>query len=214
MRPSERESDMDTELQSGVDFLHRHDMPYVGTGLTMPPDDAKTASHRSVALQSAVRLLTEAARALGSNKDEAQVCISKAAALLQAESDVMEMGARPSGSNRLPLAPWQVARVIGFIEGNLSKKIGVGDLAAIARLSSSHFARAFRATVGETPYAYLIRRRIEHAQGLILRADKPLAQIALDCGFGDQAHIAKLFRRMVGVSPGAWRRAHGTTARD
>jgi AraC family transcriptional regulator len=201
---------METQLQ-GVDSPNEHEMPYAATVLATPQDDAKSAGHhRSVALQSAIRFLTEAGRALWSNKDEAHVCIAKAAALLQAESDVRDMSVGPSGSNRLPLAPWQVTRVIGFIEGNLSKKIAVRDLAAVARLSSSHFARAFRATVGETPYAYLIRRRIELAQRLILRTDRSLAQIALDCGFGDQAHIANLFRRMVGVSPGAWRRAHGT----
>jgi AraC family transcriptional regulator len=176
--------------------------------------EMKTAGHRSVALQSAVRLLAEAGRALSRNKDEAQLCIAKAVALLQPEPDVMPRGVEPSGPHRHPLAPWQVARVVRFIDANLSQKIGVGDFAAIARLSSGHFARAFRATVGETPYAYVIRRRIEHAQDLVLRTDKPLAQIALDCGLADQAHMTRLFRRVVGVSPGAWRRAHGTAARD
>jgi AraC family transcriptional regulator len=201
---------METQLQ-GVDSPNEREMPYAAAVRATQRDDPKSASrHRSGVLQSAIRILTEAGRALGSNKDEAQVCIAKATALLQAESDIMDMSVGPSASNRLPLAPWQVTRVIGFIEGNLSSKIGVRDLAAVVRLSSSHFARAFRATVGQTPYAYLIRRRIELAQRLILRTDKPLAQIALDCGFGDQAHIARLFRRLVGVSPGAWRRTHGT----
>jgi AraC family transcriptional regulator len=176
--------------------------------------EMKTAGHRSLAQQSAVRLLTEASRALWRNKDEAQLCIAKALALLQPESDVMRTGGEPSGPHRHPLAPWQVARVVRFIDANLSQKIGLGDFAAIARLSAGHFARAFRATVGETPYAYVIRRRIERAQDLVLRTDEPLAQIALDCGLADQAHMTRLFRRAVGVSPGAWRRAHGTAARD
>ncbi len=203
---------METQLQD-VDPSYDHETSYAAAGLATPQDDPKSTGHLSVVLRSAIRFLAEAGRAVWSNKGEAHFCIAKAAALLQVESDVVDMGVDPSRSNRPPLAPWQVARVIGFIEGNLSKKIEVGDFAAIARLSLSHFARSFRATVGEAPFAYLIRRRIEHAQDLILRTDKTLAQIALDCGFSDQAHLAKLFRRTVGVSPGAWRRAHCATAR-
>lgn len=193
----------------------------IGTSLVRHPNapetsvvEMKPAGHRSVTLQSAVRLLTEAGRALWRNKDEAQLCIAKAAALLQAESDVAPTGAGTSGTSRQPLAPWQVARVVRFIDANLSQKIGVGDFAAIARLSPGHFGRAFRASVGESPYAYVIRRRIEHAQDLVLRTDKPLAQIALDCGLADQAHMTRLFRRFVGMSPGAWRRRHDATAKD
>src|ERR1700732_4195613 len=74
--------------------------------------EMKAAGHRSVALQSAVRLLAEAGRALSRNKDEAQLCIAKAVALLQPEPDVMPRGVEPSGPHRHPLAPWQVARVV------------------------------------------------------------------------------------------------------
>jgi AraC family transcriptional regulator len=178
-------------------------------------DLRKSVRNRSIALQSALRLLTEASRTLQSDGDEAQACIAKAAALLQGESDLEEMGTgTPHRSNRQRLAPWQVARVTRFIDANLSKKIGIRDFATIARLSSCHFARTFRATVGEAPYAYLIRRRIERAQELILLTDKPLAEIALDCGLADQAHMTRHFRRVMGVSPGAWRRLHGATGRD
>jgi AraC family transcriptional regulator len=52
-----------------------------------------------------------------------------------------------------------------------------------------------------------MRRRIERAQGLMLQTNLSLAQIALDCGLADQAHLNKSFRRFVGQSPGAWRRA-------
>jgi AraC family transcriptional regulator len=52
-----------------------------------------------------------------------------------------------------------------------------------------------------------MRRRVERAQGLMLRSDVSLAQIAIDCGFADQAHFNKSFRRILGESPGAWRRA-------
>jgi AraC family transcriptional regulator len=178
-------------------------------------DGPSATRYRSAALQSAVRLLGEAGRALRNNREMADVCIAKAAALLQVESDLAGRSAGTSaGPYRQRLAPWQVTRVVRFIDANLSNKIGVRDFAAVARLSSCHFARAFRATVGEAPYAYLIRRRIERVQELILATDKSLAEIALDCGLGDQAHMTRHFRRIAGVSPGAWRRAHGAAAKD
>jgi transcriptional regulator GlxA family with amidase domain len=198
---------MEALPHSDVNFSGGGTSPSAVGSLLIRQDDSKPFRHRSAALQSAARLLAEAGLALRSNKDGASLCIAKAVALLQAESDVIEMSGAPSEARRR-LAPWQVSRVVRFIEANLSKKIGVDDFAEIARLSPGHFARAFRATVGEAPYAYLIRARIEYAQQLILSTDRPLAEIALDCGLADQAHMTRLFRRIVGVSPGAWRRVH------
>jgi AraC-like DNA-binding protein len=155
-----------------------------------------------------MRLLAEARKALAVNKDQANQCIARAAALLQAEADLRQSELESAGGRgRHQLAPWQIARVTRHIDANLAEKMAIPALAALTRLSSSHFARAFRTTVGETPYAYVIRRRIERAQELILATEKPLAEIALDCGLADQAHMTRLFRRAVGVTPGAWRRA-------
>ena len=164
-------------------------------------------------LQSAVRLLVEARRVLANDNHAANQWIAKAAAILQAESDLREI-TNSTGSPRHRLAPWQVARVVRFIDAHLSEKIAVATLADIARLSTGHFARAFRATVGKSPHAFVISRRIERAKEEILLAKKPLAEIALECGFGDQAHMTRLFRRIVGVSPGVWRRAHGAAVRE
>jgi AraC family transcriptional regulator len=199
---------MEMSLQVGADSVDVPAMP-------SPADNDVTSETDRVplTLQSAVRLLTKASRALWSNQDEAHQCIVKAAALLQAESEFTEP-ATANGANRGHLAPWQVKRVCRFIDDKLGDKIGIRELAAVARLGRSHFARAFRATVGEAPHAYLIQRRIERAQQLILLTDRPLAQIALDCGLTDQSHMTRLFRRVVGMSPGAWRRRHSSGARD
>jgi len=167
-----------------------------------------------LSLHSAVRLLAKASRALWSNQDEAHQCFVKVAALLQSEAELRDFHPERVDADRGRLAPWQIERVLRFIDEKLGESIGVSDLAAIARLSRSHFAPAFRATIGEPPHAYLIRRRIERAQELILLTDRPLAQIALDCGLADQPHMTRLFRRVVGMTPGAWRRRHGTAARD
>ena len=105
------------------------------------------------------------------------------------------------------LAPWQVRRVLAHIDANLDTQIRNKDLAAVARLSVFHFNVVFRNSVGEPPHGYIIRRRMERAQGLMLNTEKPLSEIAIECGLADQPHLTRLFRRMVGESPAAWRRA-------
>jgi AraC-like DNA-binding protein len=105
------------------------------------------------------------------------------------------------------LAPWQMRKVTSHIETNLDTSIRSGDLAALLRLTPCHFSRAFRNSFGHSPLEYVIRRRMERAQGLMLSTDAPLSQIALECGLADQAHFSRLFRRIVGESPRAWRRA-------
>ena len=159
------------------------------------------------ALISVMRLLRDAGQALRTNRDEAHQCIDRAAALLLAQWGLQEP-AMPHGA-RCRLAPWQVERVSAFVDAHLGERVGLETLAALTRLSVSHFSRAFRATVGVTPHTYVIRRRIERAQEMIRLTTKPLSEIALDCGLADQAHLNKLFLRVVGVSPGSWRRLHG-----
>ncbi|MEJ0034515.1 MAG: AraC family transcriptional regulator [Gammaproteobacteria bacterium] len=105
------------------------------------------------------------------------------------------------------LAPWQIRRVTEFIEEHLSSTIRLQDLAGIARLSHSHFCRAFKESLGHPAHAYVMRRRVQRAQGLMLTTTESLSQIAALCGMADQAHFCKLFRRLVGESPNAWRRA-------
>jgi AraC family transcriptional regulator len=65
----------------------------------------------------------------------------------------------------------------------------------------------FKQTYGETPYQRLSRLRIQRAQRLLATSDMPITQIALDCGFTNQAHFAAAFRRLVGLSPRAYRQS-------
>ena len=115
--------------------------------------------------------------------------------------------AAPPKPSRGGLAPWQIRRVTTHIEMNLDGAITTKDLATLARLSSYHFCRAFRHSFGDSPHGFVMRRRVERAQGLMLTTNASLGQIAADCGLTDQAHFNKLFRRFVGESPGVWRRA-------
>ncbi len=108
------------------------------------------------------------------------------------------------------LAAWQLRGVVLYIEERLGSTIGVDALAQVARLSAGHFCRAFKVTTGETPHAFLILQRVRRAQTLMLRTDDTLSQIAYACGLSDQAHLTRLFRRVVGMTPLIWRRTWQT----
>ncbi|MBK1656788.1 helix-turn-helix domain-containing protein [Paracraurococcus ruber] len=110
------------------------------------------------------------------------------------------------------LLAWQVQRLRRMIEDRLQENLPVPAMAATVRLSRSHFCRAFAASFGCTPHAYLQARRIARAQALMLATRDPLAQIAIACGFADQAHLSRLFRRHLGCTPSAWRRSQDPAA--
>jgi len=94
-----------------------------------------------------------------------------------------------------------------FIAANLASSLRVGDLAAHVNMSYGHFIKVFQCATGESPLAHLRRRRVERAQQMLLQPDLSLAEIALCCGFADQSHLTKSFRRLVGCTPAVRRRA-------
>ncbi len=108
---------------------------------------------------------------------------------------------------RIYLSPAKLKRVLDFIEANLHASIGLDDLAQAAGLSPNHFLRVFKLATGETPYHYLRTRRLERARTLLAENTMPLAELALECGFANQAHFTAAFSRELGISPGRYRRA-------
>ena len=155
----------------------------------------------------AIELLDCAERALSTSRNDARRYIDRAAEILKTACDQPVAAKRDMPPPaRLPLAPWQLSRVTRFIESNLDDAIKIKGLAAIARLSPSYFCRAFKHSLGVSPYAYVVRRRVECAREMLTGSERPLAEIALNCGFTDQSHLTRMFKRSVGVSPGAWRR--------
>lgn len=104
------------------------------------------------------------------------------------------------------LAPWQINRVNAYIEEHISQTISLDELAQLVRLSTSYFSAAFKVSYGTSPHNHVISRRVEHAKYLMLHSHAPLCEIALDCGLSDQAHLSRIFRRMTGTTPSAWRR--------
>jgi len=112
----------------------------------------------------------------------------------------------PRSSQRGGLTPWQAKRAIAYIDEHLGTRMGTSELAALLSYSPGHFAYAFKLSVGMSPTAFVTKRRVERAKRLMLSTGRTLSDIALDCGFADQPHLTHWFRRIVGVSPGLWRR--------
>jgi AraC-like DNA-binding protein len=108
-------------------------------------------------------------------------------------------------SKCINMVPWQVRCIQGHIAANLHTGIRIADLAGIARCSSYRIKR-LKHNFGCTPHQYLIRRRVERAQRLLLLSDDSLRQIAAECGFVSQSHFSYLFHKIVGERPGRWRR--------
>jgi AraC family transcriptional regulator len=111
---------------------------------------------------------------------------------------------------RSGLAAWQRRRISAHIDANLGAGIRIRDLAQLLGFSHSHFCRAFRLSFGIPPHLYVTRRRIEHAQTLMLTTPAKLSEIALTCGMSDQSHFTRAFRRVVGDTPDSWRRSRSS----
>jgi AraC family transcriptional regulator len=99
--------------------------------------------------------------------------------------------------------------IVDYIEANIAGPITLRDLAAIAGVSARHFERAFRQSFGLPPHAYVLRRRVSAARGLLLGpAALTMDQIARRVGFSSASHLASAFRRHEGYSPSQFRRMY------
>jgi AraC-like DNA-binding protein len=159
----------------------------------------------------AAQLVDAACHAWNGDRERVKARISHALSLLGNELGHAVPPSHPGHSTpqrvfRGGLASWQARRLLAHIDANLAGRIFLEDLARLADLSNGHFCRAFKQTFGVPAHAYIMRRRIEFAQGVMLKTQLPLSEIALSCGLSDQSHFTRTFRRIVGETPNAWRR--------
>lgn len=130
---------------------------------------------------------------------------SWAEAVLHCRPRINTLGHLPltetSKPSRGGLPPAIAQRVCEYIDSHLEQKIGLENLAALAGLSTHHFARAFHQSVGEPPHGYILSRRLDRAERMLRETQLPLSEIALATGFSDQSHLARHFRRRTGMSP-------------
>jgi AraC family transcriptional regulator len=153
-------------------------------------------------------LLDKAVRLLQPSEEVAHDELLEATSLLRQQIAPESTQHAADGNGRL--LAWQARKVRDYIDRNVKQQIRVADLCALIDRSEAHFSRSFKHTFGASPHAYVIRCRLELAARYMLETDAPLRDIALQCGFTDQAHLCKHFRQVMGETPAAWRRARST----
>lgn len=117
----------------------------------------------------------------------------------------------PDGEGRTAngqLTKGQMARLTERIDACGDCRLTIAEMADTVGLSESWFASVFKRTTGKTPLQWQLARRIGVAKNLLLESGLPVAEVAAQLGFADQAHLTKAFRQVTGITPGAWRRSH------
>jgi AraC family transcriptional regulator len=97
-------------------------------------------------------------------------------------------------------------RVLDYVARDYGRSITIEDIAREAGLSQSHFSRLFRQVIGDSPYQFLMRYRVERAQEKLADCGRPLIDIALACGFSEQSHFTRIFKQITGETPSAYRK--------
>jgi AraC family transcriptional regulator len=116
-------------------------------------------------------------------------------------------GARPCvpPTCRGGLSGFRLKTVLEHIEENLAEDISLSGLAAVAGMSTHHFAEMFRQSTGRPPHRYVLSRRIERAKECLRDPRRSVVEAGVDCGFINPSHFARVFRRFVGTSPSTFK---------
>jgi AraC family transcriptional regulator len=152
-------------------------------------------------------LIDAAVAAFDADRDTSRRYLLLASALLGVKRGVSDPNSATQSDSRGGLFAWELNRLVDYIEMHLADKITARDLASHIDVSMGRLYRAFKISVGVTPLQYVAWRRIELVCMMMTTTREPLSQLALACGFSDQSHLCRLFRRTIGTSPSAWRRA-------
>lgn len=113
----------------------------------------------------------------------------------------------PELDHKGSLSPAKLALAQELLLEKADLGVSIEEVASECDLSRGYFIRAFSRTTGRTPHQWLLEQRVTRARELIETSDMTLADIAIACGFADQSHLNRVFARIVGHPPGAWRRA-------
>jgi len=204
-------------LSPGMRVRVRHSTPLEILALTFAPDALAGRASRSLdraaitgefpgrTIDPGVRALAvEVRRALVEEPlpDRGYMAALGEAMLARALQVIDQEAAPPV---RVALSPFRLRRVVDHVEARLDSKITVQELAALAELSTAHFARAFRQAMGEAPHQFVLNRRIARVRELLRDPTLDLATVALRAGFSSHAHMTSAFRRLMGLAPVAYR---------
>jgi AraC family transcriptional regulator len=103
----------------------------------------------------------------------------------------------------------QLRHIKEFVDAHVCKEIGISELAGLIGLSQFHFIRAFKHSVGLSPYQYVLSERISVAKEMLSESDLSIADVALAVGFSGATQLNRVFRKWIGVTPTAFRRENG-----
>jgi AraC family L-rhamnose operon transcriptional activator RhaR/AraC family L-rhamnose operon regulatory protein RhaS len=103
----------------------------------------------------------------------------------------------------------RIAKVLSHLETHYDEPLHLDELARMAHMSPRNFLRTFQTATGRSPIAHLIQLRINRAEELLRRDEASITDIAFRVGFSDSNYFTRQFRKLVGVSPRAYRRRHG-----
>lgn len=148
----------------------------------------------------------EAEGLLGGRLYAESLATALAISLIRDHSSLGRKAARKAARERGGGLPRRALKeVIDYIGDNLQKDLTLAEMAGVAHMSPYHFSRLFKESTGLTPHRYVIERRVQRAEELLGSNALPIAEIALLCGFANQGHLNRHFKRLLGVSPKALR---------
>ncbi len=148
----------------------------------------------------------EAEGLLGGRLYAESLATALAISLIRDHSSLGRKAARKAARERGGGLPRRALKeVIDYIGANLEKDLTLAEMAGVTHMSPYHFSRLFKESTGLTPHRYVIERRVQRAEELLGSSALPIAEIALLCGFANQSHLNRHFKRLLGVSPKALR---------
>lgn len=215
--PAGAPSEWHLERRGEVRHLHLYLDPAVvkevATGAGLDPDGAQLVEalgvHDPHVECAAISLLTELrSGGLGGRIYTESLANVLAVHLLRRHSSLGRERARGLGHKRTGgLSAPLLRTAIDYVGDNLADDLTLAEIAGAVSLSPYHFARAFKRSTGFSPYQYIMRQRIERAKLLLANTTLSVGQVAREVGFASPSHFSHQFRRLVGVSPGAFRQA-------
>ncbi|MHB2265959.1 helix-turn-helix domain-containing protein [Aliihoeflea sp. PC F10.4] len=115
---------------------------------------------------------------------------------------------RQNSGYRTPFDRRKMNALREHIESNIGGPLSIEQMAREMAMSPVQFQRAFKRAFGQTPYQYVLKLRVEHAQRMLAQISAPISVIADECGFANQTHFSRVFKQMLGVAPAAYRKAN------
>lgn len=192
---------------AGIELGFRYRMLYLEPRLVR---DALGARARSLPFVRAAVLpdapLMRALQLAFADMDHAWEALERDQIVLALADALLALDPSARGSNtQVSACAIAVERARQYLDAHYTRVVASDELEAVSGLDRYALARHFRARLGTSPYRYLTMRRLDRVRAR-LRAGDGLADAAADCGFADQSHMTRQFKRAYGVAPGQWQR--------